>query len=99
MGGQESLNANLNDPEAVSATVIIYGSGFDTLQHCPSKPLQRPGREREETRGRCLRHENTQEIQCGLAAAPQLAPPSRLEGVLQRKSSDIGVKITRGDHG
>jgi carboxymethylenebutenolidase len=25
MGGQESLNANLNDPEAVSATVIIYG--------------------------------------------------------------------------
>src|SRR6516165_11692609 len=24
MGGQESLSANLNDPEAVSATVIIY---------------------------------------------------------------------------
>jgi carboxymethylenebutenolidase len=24
MGGLESLNANLNDPEAVSATVIIY---------------------------------------------------------------------------
>ena len=31
MGGQESLNANLNDPEAVSATVIIYGSGFDKI--------------------------------------------------------------------
>ena len=28
MGGQESLNANLNDPEAVSATVMIYGSGL-----------------------------------------------------------------------
>ena len=32
MGGQESLNANLNDPEAVSATVIIYGSGFDKIE-------------------------------------------------------------------
>ena len=31
MGGQESLNANLNDPEAVSATVMIYGSGFDKI--------------------------------------------------------------------
>jgi carboxymethylenebutenolidase len=31
MGGQESLNANLNDPEAVSATVMIYGSGFDKV--------------------------------------------------------------------
>jgi carboxymethylenebutenolidase len=31
MGGQESLNANLNDPEAVSATVMIYGFGFDTI--------------------------------------------------------------------
>jgi carboxymethylenebutenolidase len=31
MGGQESLNANLNDPDAVSATVIIYGFGFDKI--------------------------------------------------------------------
>ena len=31
MGGQESLNANLNDPEAVSATVLIYGAGFDKI--------------------------------------------------------------------
>ena len=31
MGGQESLNANLNDPEAVSATLMIYGSGFDKI--------------------------------------------------------------------
>jgi dienelactone hydrolase len=30
-GAQESLNANLNDPEAVSATVMIYGSGFDKI--------------------------------------------------------------------
>jgi carboxymethylenebutenolidase len=29
MGAQESLIANLNDPEAVSATVMIYGFGFD----------------------------------------------------------------------
>jgi len=31
MGGQESLNANLSDPEAVSASVIIYGFGFDKI--------------------------------------------------------------------
>jgi len=31
MGAHESLNANLNDPEAVSATVMIYGSGFDKV--------------------------------------------------------------------
>jgi len=31
MGSQESLNANLNDPDAVSATVMIYGSGFDKI--------------------------------------------------------------------
>jgi dienelactone hydrolase len=31
MGGQESLNANLNDPDAVSATVIIYGFGFEKI--------------------------------------------------------------------
>jgi len=38
MGGQESLNANFNDPEAVSATVIIYGSGFDKID---TKRLER----------------------------------------------------------
>ncbi len=38
MGGQESLNANLNDPEAVSATVIIYGFGFDKID---TKRLER----------------------------------------------------------
>jgi carboxymethylenebutenolidase len=31
MGGLESLNANLNDPEAVSASVLIYGFGFDKI--------------------------------------------------------------------
>ena len=38
MGGQESLNANLNDPEAVNATVIIYGFGFDKID---TKRLER----------------------------------------------------------
>jgi len=31
MGGQESLNANLDDPEAVSASVMIYAFGFDKI--------------------------------------------------------------------
>ena len=31
MGGLESLNATLNDPETVSATVIIYGGDFDKI--------------------------------------------------------------------
>ena len=38
MGGQQSLNANLNDPEAVRASVIVYGSGFDKID---TKRLQR----------------------------------------------------------
>jgi carboxymethylenebutenolidase len=38
MGSLESLNANLNDPDAVSATVMIYGFGFDKLN---SKSLAR----------------------------------------------------------
>jgi len=38
MGAQEALNANLNDPEAVSATVMIYGSGFDKID---SKRIER----------------------------------------------------------
>lgn len=32
MGGRESLNANLNDPEAVNTTVMIYGAGFDKIE-------------------------------------------------------------------
>ena len=32
MGGQESINANLNDPEAVSASVMTYGFGFDNFK-------------------------------------------------------------------
>jgi carboxymethylenebutenolidase len=42
MGGQESLNANLNDPEAVSATVIIYGSGFDKIDRKRLERLKSP---------------------------------------------------------
>ena len=38
MGGQESLIANLNDPDEVSATVMIYGSGFDKIE---SKRLEK----------------------------------------------------------
>ena len=38
MGGLESLNANLNDPEAVSASVVIYGVGFDKID---TKRLER----------------------------------------------------------
>ena len=42
MGGQESLNANLNDPEAVSATVMIYGSGFDKIDARRLERLKSP---------------------------------------------------------
>ena len=42
MGGQESLNANLNDPEAVSASVMIYGSGFDKINTKRLERLQSP---------------------------------------------------------
>jgi carboxymethylenebutenolidase len=38
MGAQESLNANLNDPDVVSATVMIYGFGFDKID---TKRLER----------------------------------------------------------
>lgn len=38
MGGQESLIANLNDPDEVSATVMVYGSGFDKIE---SKRLEK----------------------------------------------------------
>ena len=42
MGGQESLNANLNDPEAVSATVLIYGAGFDKIDKERLERLRSP---------------------------------------------------------
>jgi carboxymethylenebutenolidase len=42
MGGLESLNANLNDPDAVSATVMIYGSGFDKTAPQRLQRLQSP---------------------------------------------------------
>lgn len=42
MGGQESLNATLNDPEAVSATVMIYGSGFDKIDTKRLEKLKGP---------------------------------------------------------
>jgi carboxymethylenebutenolidase len=42
MGALESLNANLNDPEAVSATVMIYGSGFDKVDSQSLAKLRGP---------------------------------------------------------
>jgi dienelactone hydrolase len=42
MGGLESLNANLNDPEAVSATAMIYGSGFDKIDTNRLEQLRSP---------------------------------------------------------
>lgn len=42
MGGQHALIANLNDPDAVSATVMIYGFGFDTLDAQQLQKLKSP---------------------------------------------------------
>ena len=42
MGGQPSLLANLNDPDAVSATVIVYGFGFDKLKTGRLERLKSP---------------------------------------------------------
>jgi carboxymethylenebutenolidase len=42
MGGQESLNANLNDPDGVSATAIVYGSGFDKISEARLATLKSP---------------------------------------------------------
>jgi carboxymethylenebutenolidase len=42
MGGQESLNANLNDPDSISATVIIYGFGFDKIDPKRLERLRSP---------------------------------------------------------
>lgn len=42
MGGQPSLLANLNDPDAVSASVIVYGFGFDKLETSRLERLKSP---------------------------------------------------------
>jgi len=42
MGGLESLRANLNDPKAVSASVIIYGFGFDKIDTKQLDKLKSP---------------------------------------------------------
>jgi carboxymethylenebutenolidase len=42
MGGQQSLIANLNDPDAVSASVMIYGSGFDKIETARLERLKSP---------------------------------------------------------
>lgn len=42
MGAQEALNANLNDPDAVSATVMVYGFGFDTVDTQRLQRLESP---------------------------------------------------------
>jgi carboxymethylenebutenolidase len=42
MGGLESLHANLSDPKAVSASVIIYGFGFDKIDTKQLEKLESP---------------------------------------------------------
>jgi carboxymethylenebutenolidase len=42
MGGIESLHANLNDPDAVQATAIIYGFGFGQLGASAMSRLKSP---------------------------------------------------------
>jgi alpha,alpha-trehalase len=42
MGGLQALNANLDDPDAVSATVIVYGSGFDQIEKARLGKLKSP---------------------------------------------------------
>lgn len=42
MGGLESLNANLNDPESVNGTVIIYGGDFDKINSERLEKLKSP---------------------------------------------------------
>src|SRR5258708_35702860 len=43
MGGQESLNANLDDPEAVSASVMIYAFAFDKIDARRPEKLKSTG--------------------------------------------------------
>lgn len=42
MGGQEALSANLNDAYAGSATVIVYGFGFDAIETKQLQKLEGP---------------------------------------------------------
>ena len=42
MGGQHALRGNLNDAGAVSATVIVYGFGFDKIETAELEKLQSP---------------------------------------------------------
>jgi hypothetical protein len=42
MGGLESFHANLNDPEAVSASVMVYGFDFDKIDTKTLERLQSP---------------------------------------------------------
>ena len=42
MGGREALYANLNDPHAVSATVMVYGFGFDAIETKQLHKLEGP---------------------------------------------------------
>jgi len=42
MGGLESLNANLNDPESVNGTLIIYGGDFDQINSERLEKLNSP---------------------------------------------------------
>jgi hypothetical protein len=42
MGGLESFDANLNDPEAVSASVMVYGFDFDKIDTKTLERLQSP---------------------------------------------------------
>ncbi len=44
MGGLESLYANLNDPKAVSVSVIIYGFGWDKIATKQLEKLKSPVR-------------------------------------------------------
>jgi carboxymethylenebutenolidase len=42
LGGQESLFANLNDPDAISATAMVYGFGFDKIDKTRLQRLKSP---------------------------------------------------------
>jgi hypothetical protein len=42
MGGLESFHANLNDPEEVSASVMVYGFDFDKIDTKTLERLQSP---------------------------------------------------------
>ncbi len=41
-GGVDAMNANLMDPESFSATVIVYGGGYDTISKSRIEKLKSP---------------------------------------------------------